>query len=61
MDIHIQGETVSFKRDEFIWMEISQKYTISQINEIAYSSGFFPLNNLLDSKNWFADSIWFRM
>lgn len=61
MEIHIQGEIIRFKKDEFIWMEISQKYTISQINELAYLAGFLPLDNLLDSKNWFTDTIWFSI
>jgi L-histidine Nalpha-methyltransferase len=59
MEINIRGEIVQFKKDEVIWMEISQKYSVSQINNIAYLSGFSPLGHLMDSKNWFTDSIWF--
>jgi L-histidine N-alpha-methyltransferase len=57
-EVKIDEETISFKKDEYIYMEISQKYTIEQINHIAKVAGFKPLNQVFDSKRWFVDAIW---
>ena len=43
---------------ESIFMEISQKYTIKQIEEIARSAGFAPVRHFFDSRGWFVDSLW---
>jgi uncharacterized SAM-dependent methyltransferase len=56
--IKIGEETISFKKDEYIYMEISQKYTVEQINNMAKVAGFKPLNQVFDSKKWFVDAIW---
>jgi L-histidine N-alpha-methyltransferase len=56
--VKIGEETISFKKDEYIYMEISQKYTVEQINHMAKIAGFNPLNQVFDSKNWFVDAIW---
>jgi dimethylhistidine N-methyltransferase len=56
--IKIGEETISFKKDEYIYMEISQKYTVEQINNMAKVAGFKPLSQVFDSKNWFVDAIW---
>jgi L-histidine N-alpha-methyltransferase len=56
--VKIGKETISFKKDEYIYMEISQKYTVEQINHMAKVAGFNPLNQVFDSKNWFVDAIW---
>ncbi|MEO6150571.1 MAG: L-histidine N(alpha)-methyltransferase [Mucilaginibacter sp.] len=55
--VSINGETIRFKRDEYIWMEISQKYTVDQLDEMAVSAGFNPLEHLFDSKHWFIDAV----
>jgi len=39
-------------------MEISQKYSVMQTNQIADGAGFKPLNIFFDSKKWFIDAIW---
>ena len=56
--VKIGEEIISFKKDEYIYMEISQKYTVEQTNSIAIAAGFKPLNQVFDSKNWFVDVIW---
>jgi L-histidine N-alpha-methyltransferase len=56
--VKIGEETISFKKDEYIYMEISQKYTVEQINNMAKVAGFKPLNQVFDSKKWFVDAIW---
>lgn len=58
--VHIAdyNESVHFLKDEYIFMEISQKFTVQQIQQMAANTGFKTLSYLFDSKNWFADAIW---
>jgi L-histidine N-alpha-methyltransferase len=58
MDVHVAGQTFHFQKDEYIWMEISQKYTLEQINQMGYSAGFRPVQHFMDSKHWFTDAVW---
>lgn len=50
--------TISFKKDEYIFMEISKKYSIDEIKSLASDSGFLCKKNLYDKDNYFVDSIW---
>ncbi|RWY51219.1 L-histidine N(alpha)-methyltransferase [Mucilaginibacter gilvus] len=56
--VNIGGEHISFKKDEYLWMEISQKYNLPQIDNLALTNGFVPFKHLTDSKNWFTNAIW---
>lgn len=56
--VHIGKETIRFIKDEYIYMEISQKFTIMQTDQMAANAGFKPLDRLFDSKKWFMDAIW---
>lgn len=56
--VQIGKETIRFIRDEYIYMEISQKFTIMQTDQIATNTGFRPTDRLFDSKKWFVDTIW---
>ncbi|GGH24828.1 dimethylhistidine N-methyltransferase [Dyadobacter endophyticus] len=49
---------IHFNEGECIWMEISQKYSLSQISQMALNSGFEPISTFTDSKGWFADVVW---
>ncbi|MCE7042763.1 L-histidine N(alpha)-methyltransferase [Dyadobacter sp. CY312] len=49
---------IHFSEGECIWMEISQKYSLSQINQMAVDSGFEAVSTFTDSKGWFADVVW---
>jgi len=49
---------IKFTENEYIFMEISQKYTIEQIDEIATRCGFEPVAHFFDKNKWFADVIW---
>lgn len=53
-----QGNVISFEKHESIFMEISQKYTAKQVEQIAKSAGFTPLKHFFDMKEWFVDSLW---
>jgi len=50
--------TFSFAKNETVFMEISQKYTIEETDEIAYQSGFKPIAHFFDKNKWFTDVIW---
>ena len=58
-DVSINGtDTIHFLKDECIYMEISQKFTVCQADKMAMNAGFKPVNRFYDSKNWFMDAIW---
>lgn len=58
-EAHIgKNDTIPFKKDETIFMEISQKYTIEQTDEIAVHSSFIPVAHFFDKNKWFVDVIW---
>lgn len=48
----------SFKAGECIYTEISKKYTLQGIKELAERSGFVVKKNFPDSKQYFTDSLW---
>ena len=49
---------IQFHENEEIYMEISQKYTMDQIDAMARQGHFAPVASLFDKKKWFVDSIW---
>ncbi|HVW13379.1 MAG TPA: L-histidine N(alpha)-methyltransferase [Mucilaginibacter sp.] len=53
-----QKEHIRFQKDEYIYMEISQKFTVLQTEQIAANAGFKTVNCIFDSKKWFLDAIW---
>ncbi|MBK0379742.1 L-histidine N(alpha)-methyltransferase [Mucilaginibacter segetis] len=61
IDQHVKlngKENIHFKKDEYIYMEISQKYTVEQVTQMASATGFKHLTHFFDSKKWFIDAIW---
>lgn len=50
--------TIGFKAWEEIHMEISKKYSLGEIDELAHESGFKVLKHLTDDQNYFVDSFW---
>jgi L-histidine N-alpha-methyltransferase len=56
--VTIGKETIRFIKDEYIYMEISQKFTVMQTDQMAANAGFSPIDRFLDSKKWFVDSVW---
>lgn len=56
--VHIKGDSIFFKENELIDMEISQKYSLEEIQRLSSLAGFELLVNLNDDKDWFVDSIW---
>ncbi|MBA2494035.1 MAG: L-histidine N(alpha)-methyltransferase [Acidobacteria bacterium] len=52
------NKNFDFEAWEPIFMEISQKYSLKMIEELAKESGFQIEKNFFDSKNYYADSLW---
>lgn len=59
-DVHIGSleETFHFDKWETIFVEVSKKYDLNEIQNLANSSGFKVVDNLLDSDGLFAESVW---
>jgi len=51
-------QRIRFGRDEEIFMEISQKYTIDQIDRLAGEAFFRPEERFYDDRGWFVDALW---
>ena len=47
-----------FEAGEKIFMEISQKYSVTQINDLAKAAGFQVDREFYDSRHYFTDQIW---
>ncbi|WDF55042.1 L-histidine N(alpha)-methyltransferase [Mucilaginibacter sp. KACC 22063] len=60
-NISLCDETFDFKKDEYIYMEVSQKYTVEQTRRMAIQAGFKPLQDFYDSKGWFLDTVWLAL
>jgi len=58
--VHIAalGRTFEFGEWEPVFTEISQKYDLSSIKEIAAESGFEVERNFFDSRRYYCDSLW---
>ncbi|HLA95385.1 MAG TPA: L-histidine N(alpha)-methyltransferase [Pyrinomonadaceae bacterium] len=56
--INALNRTFDFEQWEPIFMEISQKYTASMIEELAAESGFEIAVTFLDNENFYCDSLW---
>lgn len=47
-----------FGQWEPVFMEISQKYSVEMIEDLAVESGFYIKRNFFDSKKYYCDSLW---
>lgn len=56
--VSIGGTPIVFMENELIDMEVSQKYSQSDIQTLAEASGFKMIGEIKDSKRWFIDSVW---
>ena len=56
--VHLGEHIFQFHKNETIYMEISQKYSADQIDEIAVGCGFKPLAKFFDKEKWFVDVLW---
>ena len=56
--VHIGGTEVRFLKDEYIYMEISQKYSLTEIEKLAETSGFKVIQYFSDRQQYFVDAVW---
>lgn len=54
----VLNKSFTFQKDETIWTELSKKYSFIEIEELAEQLDFKVLENFLDSKQYFTDSLW---
>ena len=52
------NQSFDFKQWEPIFMEISQKYNLEMIEDLARAGGFEVEQNFFDSQKYFVDSLW---
>ncbi|WP_316832102.1 L-histidine N(alpha)-methyltransferase [Pedobacter aquatilis] len=53
------GDTlITFEQNEYILMEISQKYSLEDISRLALNSGFVAEKYFSDSQGYFVDALW---
>lgn len=57
-DVTIDNTISNFKKNEPVFMEVSQKYSVGESDEIARQSGFEPIAHFFDKNKWFTDVIW---
>ena len=58
VDIKALNTSVEFDYNELIWTELSKKYDTNEIESIAKSANFTIIQNFLDCKHYFTDSLW---
>lgn len=56
--VTIDHTIISFKENELIDMEVSQKFSEKDIIKLAEKAGFEIKGEIQDSKKWFIDSVW---
>ena len=56
--IHNLNKIISFEEGESIFMEMSQKYDMQMIMDLADKSGFEIVRNLYDKRQYFINSLW---
>lgn len=57
-EVHIGDTCIHFAKDEAIFMEISQKYSLQEIDTLAREAGFRSVRQFSDEKDWFVDAMW---
>lgn len=58
VNIEALGRSFDFAAWEAVFMEISQKYSMDDIEQLAGDAGFAIRQNFFDSKNYYCDSLW---
>jgi len=56
--VNIGRHAIHFIENEYIFMEISQKYSLGDIDQLAAKTGFKPLQRFFDHNQYFVDAIW---
>ncbi|WP_232825851.1 L-histidine N(alpha)-methyltransferase [Chitinophaga alhagiae] len=57
-EVLLGEHVIRFRKDEPIFMEISQKYSVDETRQLAAAAGFRPVQHFFDNKRWFTDVLW---
>ena len=58
-EVHIgESAVISFEKDEPVYMELSQKYSVEEIKQMALQSGFERAACFFDGSHSFLDDVW---
>ncbi|UYQ93399.1 L-histidine N(alpha)-methyltransferase [Chitinophaga horti] len=57
-EVHLEDACIHFAKDEAIYMEISQKYSLADIDRLAREAGFRSVRQFTDRRDWFVDAMW---
>ncbi|PRD54641.1 L-histidine N(alpha)-methyltransferase [Sphingobacterium gobiense] len=52
------NQTINFRENEPIEMEISQKFSLPEIEHFAQYAGFDTITKITDAQKWFVDAVW---
>ena len=58
VELKALNKSINFDYNELIWTELSKKYAMDEIHNLAKQSGFILNSNFLDCKHYFTDSLW---
>ncbi len=58
VEIAATGSSFHFNKHEYIWMELSKKYSLGEIEKIGKEAGFSFEKHFLDGKEYFSDSLY---
>ncbi|MEP0212030.1 MAG: L-histidine N(alpha)-methyltransferase [Cellulophaga sp.] len=53
-------KVINFNQNELIWTELSKKYDLNEIEDLATKTGYTLATNFLDCKHYFTDSLWVK-
>jgi dimethylhistidine N-methyltransferase len=59
--VMIGEELLEFEKNEAIYMELSQKYSVQEIEVITNQTGFRPVDYFFDGRKWFLDMVWEKL
>ena len=54
----VDGTEFNFGKDEAIYMEVSQKYSKNEIDQLGISAGYEAIESYFDRQRWFVDVLW---
>jgi dimethylhistidine N-methyltransferase len=57
-EVFVAENKFSFEKNEPLFIEISQKYSLKELDTMALKSGFKAISCFLDSREYFTDVIW---
>ncbi|SDR86801.1 dimethylhistidine N-methyltransferase [Formosa sp. Hel1_31_208] len=61
VEIKALRKCIHFDYNELIWTELSKKYSLDDIQNMAEASNFNLVTNFLDCKHYFTDSLWEKL